>query len=95
MPDRGVPFALNATSAMQPDLFPLALAPVREQEVLDRVVGDEQIHQAVVVDVGGDDAERLADRARMSVPALTSVNVPSPLLWNSRLGVGLKTRGMQ
>ena len=31
----------------------------------------------------------------MSVPLLTSVNVPSPLLWNSKLGVGLKTRGMQ
>ena len=31
----------------------------------------------------------------MSVPLLTSVNVPSPLLWKSRLGVGLKTRGMQ
>ena len=31
----------------------------------------------------------------MSVPWLTSVKVPSPLLWYSRLAVGLKTRGMQ
>jgi hypothetical protein len=31
----------------------------------------------------------------MAVPPETSVNVPSPLLWKSRLGVGLKTRGMQ
>ena len=47
----------------EPDFFPLALAAVREQEVLHRVVGDEQIHQSVAVDVGGDDAERFAEGA--------------------------------
>ena len=31
----------------------------------------------------------------MSVPVLVLVKVPLPLFLNSRLGVGLKTRGMQ
>ena len=31
----------------------------------------------------------------MSVPAVTSVKVPSPLLWKIALGVGRNTRGMQ
>src|SRR5262249_20144088 len=38
----------------QPYLFPLAVASVYEQEVLDCIVSNEQIHQAVVVDVRGD-----------------------------------------
>src|SRR5262245_27760023 len=47
----------------QPDLVPLALAAVDEQEILHGVVRDEEIHQTVIVDVGGHDAEALADRA--------------------------------
>ena len=47
----------------QPDLFPLALAAVGEEEVLDGVVGDEQVDEAVVVDVGGHHAQRLAHGA--------------------------------
>ena len=45
------------------DLFPFALAAVREQEVLHRVVRDEEVHQPVVVDIGSDDAEGLAEGA--------------------------------
>ena len=72
MPERGVPLALKPTSAASADLVPLALAAVHEQEVLHGVVGDEQIHQAVVVDVGGDDAERLAERV-LDVGALADL----------------------
>ena len=63
MPERGCAVGAEADLRGEPDLFPLALAAVGEQEVLHRVVGDEEIHQAVAVDVGGDHAERLAQRA--------------------------------
>jgi hypothetical protein len=46
----------------QPQLFPAVSATIDEQEVLDGVVRDEEVHQAVVVDVGRHDAERLAER---------------------------------
>ena len=34
---------------------------IHEQEILHGVVGDEQVHAAVVVDVGGDHAEPFAE----------------------------------
>jgi hypothetical protein len=68
MPDRGVPFALKATSDESPISSHFPVAAVHEQEVLHRVVRDEQVHQPVVVDVGRDDAERLAEDRWMSVP---------------------------
>ena len=63
MPDRGRAVDAEADFRREPDLFPLALAAIHEQEVLDGVVRDEEIHQPVVVDVGRDDAERLPERA--------------------------------
>ena len=62
MPDRGCPFALKPDLRRQADLLPLAFAAIDEQEVLDRIVRHEQVHQAVVVDVGADHAERFAER---------------------------------
>ncbi len=56
----------------QADLLPLAAAAVHEQEVLHRVVGDEQVELPVVVQVGGDDAEALAEGA-LDVGALGDV----------------------
>ena len=47
----------------QSSLTPSVPAPVHEQEVLRGVVGDEQIDEPVVVDVGGDNAEGLAERS--------------------------------
>ena len=44
------------------DLLELALALVVKEEVLDRVVGDGDVDQAVAVDVVRRDAQRLADR---------------------------------
>ena len=56
-------------------------AAIHVEEILHRVVGDEQVHPAVVIDVRGDHAEALAERlARYRCPRATSVNVPSPLL---------------
>ena len=61
-PRSGLTVGAESNLRGQRNLLPLALATVREQEVLDGVVGDEQIHQTVVVDVGGDYAKRLAQR---------------------------------
>ena len=77
------------------DFVPLPLTAVGEEEILHGIVGHEQVHQAVAVDVRRDDPQRLSPRALNVGPAVTSVKVPSPLLWKSRLGVGLKTLGMQ
>ena len=85
MPERGCPLSLNPTSACKRDLLPLPRAirsrtAIDEQKILHRVVGDKQIHAAVVVDVGRDHAQAFAQGFAMSVPLPTSVNVPSPLL---------------
>ncbi len=48
----------------QADLLEPAAATVHEEEVGHRVVGDEEIEQPVVVHVGRDRGERLAERLR-------------------------------
>ena len=47
----------------QRGLLPLALPAIHEQEILHRVVGDEQIHQAVIIDVRRHHAQPLAHGA--------------------------------
>ena len=56
----GFPVGAEPHLREKTDLVPPVVSPVDEQEVLHRVVGDEEVHPAVVVDVGGDDAQRLA-----------------------------------
>ena len=95
MPDRGWPLALKADFGGQPDLFPLALSAVHEQEVLDGVVGHEQIDEPVAVDVGRDDAKRLAERP-LDVGALADFGERAvAVVVEEQARVGLKTRGMQ
>src|SRR5205807_8514228 len=45
-------------------LLPFAIAAVYEQEILHRVVGDEEIHPSVIIDVRSYYAEALAHRPR-------------------------------
>jgi hypothetical protein len=47
----------------QSDLVPLVFAAVDEEEVLHRIVRDEEVHQPVVVDVGRDHPEAFAQCA--------------------------------
>ena len=37
-------------------------AAIHEEEILHGIVGDEEVHQAVVIDVGGHHAEAFAER---------------------------------
>ena len=59
----------------------LSVAFVVEEEVRHGVVGDEDVHPAVVVVIGDGDAHALA-RVCAAIPEATdtSENVPSPLL---------------
>ena len=61
MPERALPIAPYATPADRADFFEFPVSAVHEEEVRDGVVGDEQIHSAVVVDVGCDNAPGLAE----------------------------------
>ncbi len=56
------PAGVEADARRRPDLLERAVAAVVEQEVLHRVVGDDDVERAVVVDVDEHDAERLAHR---------------------------------
>ena len=49
----GLAVGAEADLGGQPDLLPLAVAAVGEEEVLYGVVGHEEVHAPVVVDVGG------------------------------------------
>src|SRR6266545_1734455 len=63
MPDRGVPLTLKTNFGGEPNFFELPLAAIRKEEVLHGVVGHEQIHLPVAIDVRRDDAETLAEGA--------------------------------
>ena len=64
MPERALPSALYATPAWSADLFKSPLAAIDEQKIRDRVIGDEEIHPAVVVDVGGNHSPGFAGNCR-------------------------------
>ncbi len=64
---------------VKPDFFEAASA-IEKQEIRDCIVGDKQIHPAIVVDIGGHRSPCLAQVRRDARLLLTSVNVPSPLL---------------
>ncbi len=57
----GLAFGAVTDICLQADLLELAIAPVEEQEIRDRVVRHEKIHAAVIVDVAGDHAPCLAE----------------------------------
>src|SRR5215469_4581985 len=59
----GLAFLAEGNFGGERDLFELAVAAVGVEEILHRVVGDEEVHEAVVVDVGGDHAKAFAERA--------------------------------
>ena len=54
--------AIDRDAGDQPDAVELPVTAVAIQEVGVRVVGHEQVHGAIVVDVGGDDAEAVGAR---------------------------------
>jgi hypothetical protein len=95
MPERGVPLALKATSAGRP--ISSHLPPPRfmnRKFCTVSLATKRSIRPSLLISVATTPSA-LPMARWMSVPLLTSVKVPSPLLWKSRLGVGLKTRGMQ
>lgn len=65
----GLTTAAEGNLCGEADLFPLAFAAIHEQEVLDGIVGDEEVHIAVVVYVSGYNAESLAE-AGLNVSAV-------------------------
>ena len=76
------------------DFLKLSAAVVAEEEIGHRVVADEDVGVAVIVEI----ARRLTPMlgpatAPMPELALTSVNVPSPLLRNRTSGTGGKSCG--
>ena len=60
MPERARPSALYATSASKPHLFK-STAAIQIEKVRHRVIGDEEVHIAVVVDVSSDGPPCLAE----------------------------------
>src|SRR5205814_6100144 len=69
-------------SGLQPDLRKHAAALIEKQEVRNRVVGNEQVEQAIVIDVGRDRAKGLAlvlsdsrTEAHIREPAISIVAV--------------------
>ncbi len=61
MPERGRPASLYATPACAPISSNFPSAAVGVQKVLHGIVGNEEIHAAVVVDVGCNHSPRLAE----------------------------------
>src|SRR5208282_1457518 len=59
-------------SGLLADFFEGSLAPIYEQEVRDRIVGNEQVHAAIIIYIGGNDSPTLA---QMSCDAGGSGNV--------------------
>ena len=95
MPERGVPFALKPTSAERPISSHLPLPRFANRKFCTvSLATNRSINPSLLMSVATTPSAFPSD-FWMSVPLLTSVNVPSPLLWYSALGVGLKTRGMQ
>ena len=96
MPDRGCRWP-EADLQLQADLVPLAArATDHEEEVLHRVVGDEEVQLAVLVDVGGDHAEGLAEGAldvdaRIAVPGRMTVTGFDDVAVAGDLAPGLTT----
>ena len=63
------PTIAETDACLQRDLIPLPLAirpgtAIHEQKILHRVVGDKEIHAAIVVDVGGHHSEALSQSGR-------------------------------
>jgi len=88
MPERARPDSPYPTPASAPISSNFAVPSVHKEGVRCRVVGDEEIHLAVVIDVGRDNAQGFTEILSNADDLLTSVNVPSPLLWKSQLGIG-------
>ena len=90
-----LPLALKATSAGSPISSHLPLPRLTNRKFWTvSLATNRSISPSLLMSVATTPSA-LPSARWMSVPALTSVNVPSPLLWKSRLGVGLKKRGMQ
>jgi len=62
MPERSRPAWLYATPAFEPHLLEFSIALVDEEKIGDRVVRDEKVHPAVVVDVRRNDTPRFSQR---------------------------------
>src|ERR1035438_622333 len=54
------PFGAVSNIGLQSKFVELPWAAIHKEKICDRVVGDEKVHQAIVVDVGGDDAKSFA-----------------------------------
>ena len=50
----------EAHFSRQRDLLPFAFATIDEQKILHRIIGHEQVHEPVVIDVGSHYAESFA-----------------------------------
>src|SRR6266567_8735333 len=64
---------------VEPDFFESASA-IEEKKIRHSVIGHEQVHPAIVVNVGSDHAPRFTRAFAIPASADASRNVPSPLL---------------
>src|SRR6266851_9051345 len=46
--------------------FPFAIAPINKQEILHRIIRDEQVHPAVVIHIRSDYTQSLSERSPYS-----------------------------
>ena len=63
-PRTRLPILAVGHASRQPCLFKLSAALVDEEKVGHRIVSDEEVYQAIVVDIGRNRAERFSGRVR-------------------------------
>ena len=80
--------AVRVDAGRRGDVLERAVAVVAEQLLGAVLVADEQIEPAVVVEVGPRGRLRAVRPLDRPLVAVTSVNVPSPLLRSSELRIG-------